>query len=80
MRNGIWGFATYIQIEKQLCTFKACGSSKEFMIAVDALIKLMGCQNKINWIFASFFTEADSKPSKTSEIEFLAEILTGLSR
>ena len=45
-KNGIWGIATYIQMEKEFYTFKACESSKDFMIVVEALIKPLGYQIK----------------------------------
>ena len=65
-------------MKKELCTLKACGHSKDFIIAMEALIKSLDYQKKINWCFASTFTEADSEPSQTSKIELFADF-TALS-
>ena len=55
------------------CTFKACESSKDFVIAVETLIKPLGYQQKINGCFASTFKEAVLEPSQTSNIVHFAE-------
>ena len=54
-------------MKKEFFTFKACESSKDFMISVEALIKPLGYPKKSNWCFASTFTEADAEPSQTSK-------------
>ena len=60
---------------KEFCTFKVRESSNDFMIAVEALIKPLGYQKKLNLCFASTFTKADSEPSQTSKMELVAEII-----
>ena len=44
------------------------------MIAVEALIKPLDYRKKVNWCFASSFTEAGSEISQTSKIELFEEI------
>ena len=64
----VFVLAKYIQMEKEFCMLIACESSKDVMIAVDASIKYLVYQKKLNWCFASTFSVADSKASKTSKI------------
>ena len=44
------------------------------MISVEALVKPLDYQKKLNWYFASTLTEADSEPSQTSKRKVFAEI------
>ena len=47
----------------------------DFMIAVEAFIKSLDYQKKLNWCFVSTFIEvADSEPAQTSKIELFPEI------
>ena len=48
-KNSIWILVTNIQTEEEFCTFKACESLKDFMVTVEALIKPLGYQKKIDW-------------------------------
>ena len=61
-------------MEKKFCTFKACEFSKDFMIAVEALIKAPSYQKILNRCFASTFSEVYSELSQKSKIELFAEI------
>ena len=59
---------------KNICTFKAGESPRDFIIAVEALIKPLGYKKKINLCFSSAFTEDFLEPSQTSKLEIFAEI------
>ena len=44
----VFVLAKYIQMEKEFCMLIACESSKDVMIAVDASIKYLVYQKKLN--------------------------------